>query len=445
MISLERRLHVGLALGLVLLLGIFGLVGSQVVRGLSEDSVIERLRLDAWTLEGALVFGSEPPPPRRHSLDAAYNRPLSGNYYQIRNDDGRVVKSPSLADHELDAPRLGPGESERMTIEGPAGETLLLLLQGYHRDGQGFTIAVAEDLAPLQAEQMELLQYFALIAGGGLLLVLLLQRLLVRRSLRVLEQVREDVRRLERGRAPQLSEEVPRELLPLVQDFNQSISVVNQRVERSRSALGNLAQALRRPLALLIQYLDEEEKDEDAWQRIHPADQVGSISRLTDRGFRRAVLAGQDVRPEAFDPRGDLGDLTAYQQQRYQEYPLEIDFLVEKEMPPFGEREEILELLGTLVDNACERASSRVNCRLSGIGEVEIRMEDDGSDPGDPEHEEDPRAGQSLAVVRDIVALRGGSLELGSSVELGGLEVRILLPMEAGEAERREDDVRNLQ
>ena len=102
-------------------------------------------------------------------------------------------------------------------------------------------------------------------------------------------------------------------------------------------------------------------------------------------------------------------------------------------MPPFGEREEILELLGTLVDNACERASSRVSCRLSGVGEVEIRMEDDGSDPGDPdaEHAEDPRGGQALAIVRDIVALRGGSLELGPSAELGGLEVRILLPMEA--------------
>ena len=432
MISLERRLHVGLTLGLTLLMGIFWLVGNHVIRGLGEDAVAQRLRLDAWTLEGALVFGDEPPPPRRHRLAAAYDHPLSGHYYLVRNDDGRELKSPSLEDRVLEIPQLGSGVTRRMLVEGPAGEELLMLLLGFHREGQGFTIAVSEDLAPLRAEQAVLLRNFALIAGGGLLVLLLLQRLLVRRALGVLERVREDVHRLERGGSPQLSEEVPPELLPLVRDVNHMLSLVGQRLERSRNALGNLAQALKRPLALLIRYLDEEEEEQgdERWQRVHPDQQVASIRRLTSRGIRRVGLSEQGVPRQPFDPRADLAELATARQREH----LEFDLSVQEGMPPFGDREEIVELLGNLLDRACGRAVSRVSCRFSGTGEgadeVEIQVADDGPGLAAPNglQPDDWVEEHGLAVARDIVRLYGGTLNLSDSSELGGLQVRVLLP-----------------
>ncbi len=111
---------------------------------------------------------------------------------------------------------------------------------------------------------------------------------------------------------------------------------------------------------------------------------------------------------------------------------MELDFRVEKELSPFGERDEILELLGDLLDNALHRASARMGFQLSGAGEIEIVVEDDGFLPPewDLQPQDYPLEDPGLETARDIVQLYGGTLELERSQEMGGLQVRVLLPGE---------------
>ena len=261
--SLQRRLQWGLALSLILLMAAMWVVGNRSVRTLTEEFIASRLEHDAESVLAALVLGSDSEALRPGRLAEVYRRPLSGHYYLILFPDGRQLVSRSLWDHTLSLPQLSPGEALRMRLEGPAGQQLLVLIQGLRKQGREFTLAVAEDLTPMREQRDQFKTNFALLAVGGLMLLLLVQGLVVRRSFRRLEPLREDIRRLGRGQTEQLTEEVPTEILPLVREFNQLLRLLSQRLERSRNALGNLAHALKGPLSILIQYLDRQGGDRE--------------------------------------------------------------------------------------------------------------------------------------------------------------------------------------
>ena len=122
---------------------------------------------------------------------------------------------------------------------------------------------------------------------------------------------------------------------------------------------------------------------------------------------------------------------------------MKIDSRVEAGVPTFGDREDMLELLGNLLDNACKWATSSVNCTVSGRGEIQLRVEDDGAGLSDQELERMTRRGTrldesveghglGLAIAKDIVNLYGGEMRFSRSSRLGGLEVRVHLPREGG-------------
>ena len=377
--SLERRLQLGLALSLVLLIGILWGVGNQSIRGLTEDFVVSRLEHDAESLLAALDLDPDRTRVRWRRINQIYNQPFSGHYYIIRLDDGRELLSRSVWDYSLTISPLMPGESRRMRVMGPSEQQLLLWAKGFRKQGRALTLAVAEDLTPICNQRNRFKRNFALLALGGLLSLLVVQSVVVRRSFRRLERVREDIRCLEQGKTGKLAEDVSAEILPLVQEFNHLLKLLAQRLERSRNALGNLAHALKGPLNLLIQYFDNKHSGEDDRHRKQAALQVARIRQLMDRELKRARLAGKGIPSQRFHPSLELQDLVGVLKQAYQSHPVEIQHQVDEEVPSFGDREDMLELLGNLLDNACKWAASKVTCHVSGNKEIRILIEDDGA------------------------------------------------------------------
>mgnify|MGYP000275955191 CR=1 FL=1 len=439
--SLEWRLQLGLAVSLVMLIGLFWLLGNQSLRDLTEDFIASRLEHDMEALLVALrPTASGPHRMRRHRVDQVYNQPFSGHYYTVLLDNGGQLSSRSLWDWDQSLPLspLPPGEKKRLRVTGPIGQQLLVLIKGFRRQEREFTLAVAEDLTPLRERRNRFKRNFALLALAGLLTLLAVQRFLVRRSFRRLEPIREDIRRLEQGAAIRLSEQVPTEILPLVQEFNQLLGLLSQRLERSRNALGNLAHALKSPLNLLTQYLDAESPDNGA-QRQQARAQAERIRQLMARELKRARLAGKGLSGQRFDPQSELPDLIGALRQVHRERQLRIDIRIQPSMPAFGDREDMLELLGNLLDNACKWASAQVSCSLATNGEIRISIEDDGSGLSDQQLERMTRRGTrldetveghglGLAIAKDIVKLYGGEMGFGRSTRLGGLEVWVRLP-----------------
>ncbi|MET0052695.1 MAG: sensor histidine kinase [Candidatus Thiodiazotropha sp.] len=433
--SLEFRLQAGLTISLILLIILLWLFGAGSVERLTEDFIASRLEHDAEAILGATDLG-QGVSVASAKINQIYHRPYSGHYYLMLGADGEEVASRSLWDFKLQVPRMPAGEAQRYHLPGPDGQNLLVWTRGYRKQGADLTLAVAEDLQPLKEQRDRFLKHFALLALAGLMLLLILQGMVVRGAFRRLRPLRQDVQNLTSGQEQLLRVDVPTEFMPLVNEVNHLLRLLSSRNQRSRNALGNLAHALKGPLNLLTRHIDQAASQDPGLRQAH--EQVERIRVLMDRELRRARLAGGKTLSERFDARQDLPDLLHALRQIYRDRQLKIDCSIEGEPNPFGDREDILELLGNLLDNACKWAHSQVHCHVSGTRGLRIMVEDDGEGLADDAIELLTQRGRrldesvdghglGLAIVNDVVQLYEGTINFERSTKLHGLLVRIEL------------------
>jgi len=437
--SLQGRLQLGLFTSIVLLVGLLWFFGSRSARGISEQLVISHLQHDAESIVEALVLERGLIRLRWRRTNPVFQQTHSGHYYVVAFADGLSFESPSLADHRMVVTALSPGETERHYLDGPQGQKLLVWVRGMRLADTEFTLAVAEDLSHFELELQQLQRQLGLVLLFGLLGLLATQALLVQRTFRSLSPLQRNIDELATGKAENLSEDVPSEVLPLVRDYNRLLRMLGQRLQRSRNAFGNLTHALKTPLALLNQYLNRHDSADSATLSAS-RQQVERIQQLIERELTRARLAGTGTPRQRFDPHRELPDLIGVLRQIHAGRALEIDYRLPATSLSFGDREDLVELLGNLLDNACKWARRRVLCVIEDAGSsILIRVEDDGEGVsaaatreilgrGVRLDEETAGHGLGLAIVGDIVTLYGGELSLDPSPELGGLRAQVRLP-----------------
>jgi signal transduction histidine kinase len=435
--SLRARLGVGLVLGLVLTIGLLLLIAGWSMHRLMEHQLATRLAHDGDTLlaelelreDGTVLLDSQ-------RIQGIYRQPLSGHYFLV-DVDGRQIRSRSLWDETLPVPQGAAGSIGLAHIDGPAQQPLLLWTGVFSKQGRLVRLAVAEDLEDLQAGAWRM---WWQLSGWSVLMVafvLLAQRVLIARSLRPVADVVEDVARLERGEVSALREEVPREILPLVQEINRLLERQRQRLLRSREALGNMAHAIKTPLTLLQQIASEQTQDAQQSAQGQVERHIHTINELVDTALRRARIAGDGLGAGRFDVAKDLavlvdtlGRLHQDKRIRFERRPGSVETL------PL-EQQDGMELLGNLLDNAWKWAGSRVRLTLEGTTEAPVVIiEDDG--PGVDEsnlpelmqrgvrHDENTRGhGIGLSIVQSLVEALGASISFERSEELGGLRVSV--------------------
>ena len=315
---------------------------------------------------------------------------------------------------------------------------LLVMRSDYQRLGQAVSISVAQDYTPIR-ESFKQVQQIGLGMGVfALVVILLLQRVTVRRALRPLETARKQIAQLQSGQRSQLDSRVPLELEPLVTQINHLLAHTEDNLKRSRNALGNLGHALKTPLAVLISLASDSRLA--AYPEIQKTlrEQLEHIQQRMSRELNRARLAGDALPGAQFDVDAELPGLLATLGMIHGEH-LELSLNASPGLHLPWDREDMLELLGNLLDNACKWADAQVDLSVSQTPDgFLIEVQDDG--PGIPEAKRDQvfsrgtrldeqtsGHGLGLGIVRDIVDVWGGemALETGS---LGGLMVRIKLP-----------------
>lgn len=428
--SLERSLQWTLGvLVLAVLLSLTAAGAWILLQGL-EQFAAARLAHDAEALiAGIPAQGLEIERP----LPPVYSQPFSGHYYLVRLSDGRTIRSRSLWDYPFPVSDLGPGVTRLDLHSGPLGQRLLLWQAGYERQGSGFTIAIAEDLNPLLRALARFLYLGIGLSLLGALVLLAVQRWLLRRAFRQVDAVRADVQRLTSGEITRLREDVPAEILPLVREMNLLIAAWRAHLDRSRAALGNLAHALKSPLALILQL---------AGSGTDPAvqEQAVRMRALVERELKRARLVGGGTPARRFRPREDCADLIATLNTLYADKVLAIETSIQAPEYLAFDQEDMFELLGNLLDNAAKWATRRVRLTVTATDRMRILVEDDGPGvaPAEAEtllargtrlDETPPGHGLGLAIVSDIARLHGGALSLARSVSLGGLAIRVELPV----------------
>lgn len=470
--SLERSLQLGLVVSLLVLMLLFWWSGSLAARLLTESMIYQRLEGDADVLVSAMTFPVvelDAPRLTDAQVHPLYDVPDSGKYYAIHVDSGEDIQSRSMWEQGIEIGKLAPGEQTRTRRTGVAGEALLIWAGGFSRDGHLFSVVVAEDITPVQ-ERIRLFQiYFAVIALLLLLALLVVQHLIVRWSVHKLDHVRRDILRLEQGQVSTLSEDVPAEILPLVREFNRLLQLFDQRLRQSRNSLGNLAHALKGPLNLLLRASErvDDATDTAAHTDIHLTEpESGSaqdihqnallIRQLIERELKRARLAGRGAAGRVFDAERELPALIGLLRQVYSDRQITVrsHIAVDADIPL--DRQDMLELIGNLLDNAVKWASRRAQVSIDvarhpgdGVapepadkdsGHLIIQVEDDGPGCSDEEISQltgrgvrlDERVaghGLGLSIVQDIVDSYGGVLSLGRSQSLGGFQARVVLPI----------------
>lgn len=434
--SLKVRITLLVGISLLLLLAAQA-VGLRIIPGaLVEDYVVTRLGHDADTLYARLVDGTEPVELFSRTVGLIYETPLSGHYFRIMSGD-TVLRSRSLWDTDLDLDPVPPGEQQVSRAPGPAEQSLLVYSRGYRVRGEPITIVVAEDVSAMERTVGRLERRLLLVMLLGVGLVLLIQYLIVQRALRPVDAAVQACRKLEAGGAAPMQVQAPREIEPLVEAVNRLIRHHGLRLERTRRALGNVSHALKTPLAVMTQITDElaERGDRAAADALRP--QLQAIRNTVDRELHRARLAGRDHPGAGFDARVELETLVDALRRLYGDrVSIALDIRGE---PAAVDSEDMLELFGNLLDNACKWAASRVWVSVRQDPGVLAVVEDDG--PG-VEEAMLPRLGQSgmrldegtpghglgLAIVHDVVEQYRGEISYGRSDTLGGLRVEVRIP-----------------
>lgn len=438
--SLQGRLSLALAVSLVALLTVQWLVASMATGRLLESQLAERLAKDSESLLSAL----EPASDGGLRLDPArvsprYQRPFSGFYYTVKAGEMQA-SSRSLWDAAIDSPTVARGEDLRLRTTGPERQPLLAVVRGYHMRGQDVVITVAEDLRSLDAAVLRFQLIHGLVSVAILVALLLVQRRIVVRSLRGLKDVQADMERLAAGKVSRIEARGPSEIEPLIAQLNSLLQTMGRRSRRSREALGNLAHALKTRLAVLNQVAEQPEMADHPHLRSSIREATDAVRRIVERELKRARLAGEALPGQRIGLHDEVLLLSKTLGVLHADKAPNIEWTVADGASFPGDREDLLELLGNLLDNACKWCRGTVSFNAAPRGEeLVISVEDDGPGcsaetlealtlRGFRADESRPGSGLGLAIVRDIVETYGGKLAFTRSPGLGGLRVEVVFP-----------------
>lgn len=435
--ALSTRLILGAAVWLVLILALGGGVLTWVFRDTVENEFSRRL--DAM-LNGMIASMAATPDGQvtlSHPLgDPRFERVYSGWYWQITEPSGALLRSRSLWDSTL----RSTGSDTKLHLsrtEGPNGEPLLVAERDItFPDVDGLVhVMVAGDLREVSdsVHRFNLLLIAGLgILGVGLVLAIMIQ---VRFGLRPLRSLAADLDGVRRGTHPRLAEQYPREIAPLATAMNGVLDKDAQLIERARRHVGNLAHGLKTPLAVISAEM-EGEPDRSVLRN-----QVLTMRRLIDHHLGRAsAVAGAGERIGGSTQVADTArEIAGVLRKVFAERNLTIDIEIDKTVTFPGHREDLEEILGNLMENACKWASSRVLVSAEQTAEHTIfTVEDDGPGMSAEQAAEASRRGKrfdefapgwglGLSIVADLVEVSGGTLTFVQS-SLGGLAARVEFP-----------------
>jgi signal transduction histidine kinase len=372
--------------------------------------------------------------------DQRFFEPYSGLYWQVSARDQEPFRSRSLWDRVLGpAPMADCLEPCRYPTSRFAGEPLRVVGRDVRLPGSDtvFYFQVAQSTRDLDAQVALLraiLLYALSILGLGLISLAALQSTY---GLSPLKRVSKAIAAIRSGDAKRVGDDYPVEIAPLVGEINELLEHNEQQAEAARRHAGNLAHALKTPMSVLIG--ETQGRDDPLAKAV--AAQVQVMRRHVDHQLARARAAGRrgagTARAEVWPA---LQAITRTVAQIHSARGVTIDLAGDKTRVFRGERQDLDEIAGNLIDNAALHGGGRVFVSVGGgPHEVEIVIEDDG--PGIPEaarrrlfsrgerlDTNKPGTGLGLAIARDVAELYGGRIALETSEDLGGLLVRLTLP-----------------
>ncbi len=452
--SLARRLVLLAAVVAVPVLAVSGVVQTALFHQASVSRFDDDLHEDAESLFAGSSIDDQGQVDAPPLTDPAATRAYSGTYWEIAEPaTGRLhalVRSRSLWDSELQPPPGGgaalqamPGKMVYYTTTGPAHEPLRAAAMLATLPGRAAPVIfmAAEDLTPVEASAKRFALETAIsliVLGVGLIIVVLIQ---VRVGLRPLFALQREVAAVRMGKADRLDGDYPAEVEPLAAELNALVVHDQEVVERQRTHVGNLAHALKTPLSVM---LAEAERHPGPLAEV-VARQADAMRDQVDHHLRRARAAARSQTPRERTLVAPVLEELAHTLERiFRDRLVTIDWRCPDDLCFQGERQDLLEILGNVLENACKYSVRRVRAEAKAIDSdrLSIVVEDDGLGlpaerraevfkRGERLDESEPGSGLGLSIVDELARAYGGGATLSDS-GLGGLRVTLDLPRAEG-------------
>ena len=448
--SLSRRL---------VLLAVIWSVAALLLTGVALTTLFQREVVDNFdtglldTINGLYAGssvdedGTVDAPPL---TDSRATRAYSGKYWEIAEPQGdklhALVRSRSLWDSALSGPPGGPkaltgaaGQPIYYDARGPVHEPLRAgaLLTRLPGRSTPVIFMAAEDRTPVDVavrNSAAVTGAALVVLGFGLVFAVFIQ---VRVGLAPLFALRREVASVRTGKTERVAGDYPSELRPLAEELNALVAHDQEVMERQRTHVGNLAHALKTPLSVM---LTEAERQPGALAEVVTR-QADAMRSQVDHHLRRARAAARSQGAHERTPVAEVLEEMAYTLERiFSERGMEIDWRAPDDLVFQGERQDLMEIVGNVLENACKYGDDRVRVAATpkGAGRMLLVVEDNGAGlPAERRQdvlkrgarldETEPGSGLGLSIVDDLARAYGGSVSLADS-NLGGLKVSVELP-----------------
>ena len=438
--SIQSRLATGLLISLIFVFLILWLTVSNNIQKLSENYIASRLEHDIETLLTAISFDKKNVLTiNEQYINSIYKRPFSGHYYTIQHKQ-KLFRSRSLWDKSISSPEIGASNYLTLVQQGPENQLLITITGRFIKQKQNVIITIAEDLTPIIKDISQFKNRFTTLSLLILFSLLLIQFIVLRNGLKPLGKIRNELYELEKGTIKELTTDVPDELGSVVAEINQLSVALYKRLKRSRDALSDLSHAIKKPLTLLQQFSDENQDKFDIKSNEFLNNQITSIQQITDRILKRARIAGTLKLNTPFNINEDLTLLINAINSMYPTKNINVTLDIPEELEINIDREDMLELLGNLLDNAWKWASTTIKVSVRKTNHITIIIEDDGSGVNTESLNELTKRGVrldesvsgygfGLAISSDIIRDYEGSILFSHSETLGGFKTEIQLPL----------------
>ena len=452
--SLALRLFVSATAWAVVILLITGVVLSSIYRQAVERAFDRRLDVYLRTLVADVASPEESGDKFPQSLgEPLFELPLSGWYWQVTRldpdkHDMRASRSlwdaglPHLQDRGVPA---GPDGTRQGYVAGPEDQRLRLVERNIDLGDEGhYLVAVAGDAAEI-ADEVHSFDQALIVTFSILAAVLLLTTMFqVRFGLAPLKRITDSLTAIRSGTAEHLVGQFPEEIAPLARETNALIDANREIVERARTHVGNLAHALKTPLSVMVNEATARPGDAFADKVLEQAD---IMRDQVTRHLERARLAARlTVVGSITEVAPVVTALARTMEKIHHDRGVAIEVHADEKARFRGERPDLEEMIGNLVDNACKWAAARVAIEVvcerpdrAGADPVlRIVVDDDGRGLSPFEREQvaqrgrkldetKPGSGLGLSIVVELAGLYGGELKLGTA-PLGGLRAELVLP-----------------
>lgn len=452
-ISLRKRLFLSAIVVLICFLGVTGVALDRAYR----DSVTTAHREALIGYLYAFLAASDVDENgllnvANNLLERRFSLPGSGLYASvIVSDDNRQVwASPSLLGVELpNIPMLNTGVMSFSQQDNAKQEGFFVLNFGVawqvNNDFIRYVFTIAEDLQRYETEIKTYRKTLWFWLGALAILLLLVQGLVVQWGLRPLRKVADEIRAIEGGEKDSLSGAYPKELSHLTNNINDLIRNERNHLVRYRNTLGDLAHSLKTPLAVLQGYFDQNKSDSESKQTATA--QLWRMQEIVDYQLQRAAVSGKQTFNKPVDILPVADQIINALDKVYIDKQIATQTSIDEELKFYGEKGDLMEVLGNILDNAYKWSRSRIEIAIIADDKtnktrsgIRITVEDDG--PGidkekvnritqrgvrGDELEGPPGQGIGLSMVQEIVESYSGELAFESS-ELGGCKVSIYFP-----------------